>query len=94
MDMSDDGEIRIQLARMEGKQDVTNERLNNVQTDIVDIRRVQHAHSAEIQMLKTSDAQRGARAEGLTMGGKIAWGAVSVLAGGGLGAVILKIVGG
>jgi hypothetical protein len=57
--MSTEGEeIRVQLARMEGKQDVTNERLNNVQTDIVDLRRVQHMHANDIQTLKATEHQR------------------------------------
>ena len=43
---------------MEGKQDVTNERLNNVQTDIVDLRRVQHMHANDLQSLKANEHQR------------------------------------
>lgn len=83
--MSSEGEeIRVQLARMEGKQDVTNERLNNVQTDIVDLRRVQHVHANDIQLLKATEHQRKGGVAAIkilwALGGSSIVGAIALLA--------------
>jgi hypothetical protein len=89
---ADDNEIRVQLARMEGKQDVTNERLNNVQTDITDIRQVQHRHGTRLGALEADRNERVGQLKGLALSGRILWwfiGAIPV----GIGAVLLKLFG-
>ena len=89
--MSDDG-IHVQLVRIEGKLDVTNERLSNVQNEIADIRIVQHRHSDRLGILESDRNVRTGERQGLAMGGKFLWtiiGAVPV----GIGAALLKLFG-
>ncbi len=90
--MSEDSDIRVQLARMEGKQDVTNAHLTNVQNDIADIRRVQYNHGDRLGMLEADKNVRSGERQGLALSGRILWtiiGAVPV----GIGAVVLKLLG-
>lgn len=83
MPISPENEIRVQLARMEGKQDVTNERLSNVQNDIVEMRAVQRDHSSRLGILEAKENIRSGERKGLTLGSKVMWSAVSLFAGGG-----------
>lgn len=90
--MSEDIDIRVQLARIEGKQDVTNERLNNVQGDIIDIRKTIYAHGDRLGLLEADKNVRSGERRGLALSGRILWsiiGAVPV----GLGALALKLFG-
>ena len=89
---TDDNGILIQLARMEGKLDVTNERLNSVRTEIADIRVVQHRHADRLGILENDKNVRTGERQGIAMGGRIIWtiiGAVPV----GIAAVALKLLG-
>ena len=49
----DDDTIRVQLARMEGKLDVSNERLSGVQTDVTELKTRVHKHGNEIQIIRS-----------------------------------------
>ena len=87
--MSDDG-IHVQLVRIEGKLDVTNERLSNVQNEIADIRIVQHRHGDRLGILESDRNVRAGERQGIALGGRILWtiiGAVPV----GIGAALLKL---
>jgi hypothetical protein len=90
--MSDSNDILVQLARIEGKQDVTNERLNNVQEQIASLRRTQDAHSGRIANLEADKNVRAGERQGIALGGRILWsiiGAVPV----GIGALLLRVLG-
>ena len=89
---AEDNSILVQLARMEGKLDVTNERLNNVQEQIASLRRTQDAHSTRIAGLEADKNVRAGERQGIALGGRILWsiiGAVPV----GIGAVVLRLLG-
>ena len=90
--MSAEDDIRVQLARMEGKQDVTNERLNNVQSELTDVRRVQHNHASDIQILKADKERRDGERSGIGLSGKIILTIASLLTGTGIGAGILELL--
>jgi hypothetical protein len=90
--MSDNDDIRVQLARIEGKQDVTNAHLSNVQNDIADIRQVQYRHGDRLGILEADRNVRTGERQGLALGGRIIWtiiGAVPV----GAVALALKLFG-
>jgi hypothetical protein len=90
--MSDNDDIRVQLARIEGKQDVTNAHLSNVQSDIADIRQVQYRHGDRLGILEADRNVRTGERQGLALGGRIIWtiiGAVPV----GAVALALKLFG-
>lgn len=80
--MNDEGE-RVQLARIEGKIDVTNERLSNVQTDIIEIRATQRDHQSRLGLLESKENVRFGERKGVALTGKVGWSLVSLLAGGG-----------
>jgi hypothetical protein len=91
--MNGDSEIRVQLARIEGKQDVTNERLSSVQNDIVDIRRVQRDHGGRINVLETDKSMRTGALQGLAVSGRIIWAGIGSIVGGGGIVALLKFFG-
>lgn len=97
----DNPDIRAQLARMEGKQDVTNERLANlsalqderheaVKGDIRDIRETQQRHGTRIGALETARVMGEGERKGVALSTKVAVGIVT-LASGGLGALIVRL---
>ena len=90
--MAAEDDIRVQLARMEGKQDVTNERLSNVQTDIVEIRSVQRDHGSRLGILEAKENMRSGERKGVTVGGKLAWSAISLLVGSGGVLAVLELL--
>jgi hypothetical protein len=90
--MSDSNDILVQLARIEGKQDVTNAHLSNVQSDIADIRQVQYRHGDRLGILEADRNIRTGERQGIALGGRILWlgiGAVPV----GIAAAALKLFG-
>ena len=91
--MSGDNDILVQLARMEGKLDVTNERLNNVQTEIADIRRVQHRHSDRLGLLENDKNMRTGERNGLALGGRLAWAGIGLIPGGAIVAGLMRLLG-
>lgn len=90
---SGDESIRVQLARMEGKQDVTNERLTNVQTDIADLRTTQGKHGDRLGILEADRNIRSGQHQGLAFTGRILWAAIGTIFGGGGIAALLKLFG-
>ena len=79
--MSEDDSIRVQLARMEGKQDVTNERLSNLAAlhderhahVLGEIRRLDIADnkaSERIDLLENESIERRGTIRGLSLSGK------------------------
>lgn len=89
--MADD-DIRVQLTRIEGMLGVTNERLSNVQTDIADVRRVQHSHGDRLGILEADKNRRDGERKGLTLSSKMAWSALSLVAGGGGVFAVLEVM--
>jgi hypothetical protein len=81
--MSDDSEsIRVQLARMEGKQDVTNERLDTanrinderhaaIKLQISTIDGRLNSHSERIGGMEKREAERGGERKGIVASGKL-----------------------
>lgn len=73
MNAEDHESIRVQLARIEGKQDVTNERLSNVQSDISDLKLVQTNHGTRIGILEARNHLSDGERRGIATGGKALW---------------------
>lgn len=92
--MSEDVDIRVQLARIEGKQDVTNERLSSVQNDIVDIRRVQRNHGDRLGILEADRNIRTGKQQGLSTAGRLLWAAAGLIPGGAIAAALMRVFGG
>lgn len=92
--MSEDNDIRVQLARMEGKQDVTNERLSNVQSDIVEIRSTQRDHGNRLGILEAKENMRSGERKGLSVAGRAIWAAVGLIPGGVIVAGLMRLLGG
>lgn len=102
--MSEDtGGIRAQLARIEGKQDVTNERLETAnrinderhQTVRADIARLDDAHhrvSSRVTTLEMDKHQRDGERSGIATSTKVLWAGVTLLSGG-IGAAIMRLSG-
>ncbi len=91
--MSEDTDIRVLLTRIEGKQDVTNERLNNVQSDIADLRKTQYAHGDRLGILEADKNVRSGALQGLATSGRILWAAIGSIIGGGGIAALLRLSG-
>ena len=81
--MNGDEDIRIQLVRMEGKQDVCNERLSNVQNDIADIRRTQNTHGDRLGILEADKNRRDGEHTGRVRTSEIVWRVISFVGGSG-----------
>lgn len=82
--MSDDDSIRVQLARMEGKMDVANERLETsnrineerhvaIQARLGTIDQRLHTHGNRIQILEANNHKKEGERAGLSMAGKWIW---------------------
>jgi hypothetical protein len=89
MGVPDDETNKIQLTRIEGKLDVTNERLSNVQSDIVEIRVTQRDHGSRLGLLEAKENMR----HGFNIAGKVAWAAIGTIFGGGGIAAAMKLFG-
>ena len=94
-----------QLARIEGKIDLQNERLetanrlaeerhSGLKDDIADLRQGHHRLSNRVGVLEADKHVREGERKGISLGGRVMWGGISLLAGRGAGAAILKLVGG
>ena len=90
--MTGDDEIRVQLARMEGKQDVANERLNSALNDIHDIRKTVHGHGNRIGVLEADKHLRDGERQGIAMTTRVMWAVVGALPTGAIVAIIMKVV--
>ena len=74
--------ISVQLVRIEGKLDVTNERLGNVQNDVAELRREQSRHSDRLGILEAEKNRRDGERKGLGIGGKVFLSVASAIGGG------------
>jgi hypothetical protein len=84
--MSGPEEVRVQLARMEGKQDITNERLetsNKINDERHAVTKAQLAHHNE----------RIGERRGLSTAGRIAWAGIGLIPGGAIVAALMKLFG-
>jgi hypothetical protein len=82
--------IRVHLVRIEGKLDVTNERLNSVQTDITELRSVVRAHGDRLGILEAADNIRTGERSGIALSGRLLWAGIGVI--GGIGMAIGKML--
>lgn len=78
--------LRVQLARMEGKLDLSNHRHEQHAMDIRDIRETQHRHSNRIQLLEADNHHRKGERAGFITSGKLLH---SLIGGGVLGIATL-----
>lgn len=101
--MSDEEAIRIQLARMEGKQDVANERLETanrinderhtaIKVDIQNINTRLHTHGNRIGVLEADKHLNAGERKGIAFSGKVVWAIVGAVPIGAL-AVALRAFG-
>ena len=99
--MSEESEIRVQLARIEGKQDVTNERLetanviNNERHEAMKLHlaAVDHrlnSHGERLTGLEGREIGRDGERKGLLTSGKLLWTAVGVIPGGAVVALLMR----
>lgn len=86
-------DISVQLTRIEGMLGVTNERLSNVQTDIADVRRVQHSHSDRLGILEADKNRRDGERKGIIASGRIVWALIGTIPGGVVTAAVMKLFG-
>ena len=90
----DDGEtIRVQLARMEGKLDLSNLRhdQHDAKFGLIDTRLNNHAD--RLGGIEKREAERGGERRGLSMAGRVAWAAIGLIPGGAIVAVLMKLFG-
>ena len=85
--------VRVQLARMEGKLDLSN--LRHEQTDAwkVTVDQRLHRHSNDISTLQAAEHLRAGERKGIVTSGRLIGWTISGLAGTGLGAALLKAFG-
>jgi hypothetical protein len=87
-------EPSAQLARIEGKIDLQNEKLEtankineerhqSIKADIQDLRQSRHLHSNRIQLLEADKLVRDGRNEGVSKTGRLIWAGVSFVIGSG-----------
>lgn len=91
--MSEDESVRVQLARMEGKLDLSNARHDSTDAWKVTVDQRLHKHGTDIGSLQAKALVNEAKRQGLLTGGKIVWTLVSLLAGGSGGLVLMKVLG-
>jgi hypothetical protein len=90
----DDESMRVQLARMEGKLDLSNLRHDQTEARLSSMDTRLHGHGERISGLEGRERERTGERRGLTAGGRIAWAGISALAGTGIGAVLLRLISG
>jgi len=77
----------VQLARMEGKIDLVNERHETVKTDLTDVKLRLHGHGTRIQLLEARDYFLKGERKGLALSAK----AIHWLTGGGVIGILALI---
>lgn len=90
--MDDSESIRVQLARMEGKLDLSNLMHDQHDKRFVSIESRQNSHGERISGLETREAERGGERRGLALSGKLIWAGVGAIPIG-IGAAILRALG-
>jgi hypothetical protein len=90
----DDESMRVQLARMEGKLDLSN--LRHEQTDAwkVTVDQRLHRHSNDISALQQTEIMRQGERKGISSAGKVLWAATGLIPGGALVAALMRLYGG
>ena len=94
-----EGGNEARLERIQGGVDLINERLQHanrisderheaIKVELIDIRRIQHKHGNEIGNLQAAEHKRAGERAGLTMSGRVVWGAITVALSGGTVAVL------
>jgi hypothetical protein len=95
--MSGPEEVRVQLARMEGKQDITNERLetsNKINDERHAVTKAQLAHHNErIGVLEADRHVKAGERRGLSTAGRIAWAGIGLIPGGAIVAALMRLFG-
>lgn len=65
--------IRVLLERMNGKQDVSNERLEAIRTDVSDIRKTVADHGERIHALENDKTLRDGERKGFGLAARVVW---------------------
>ena len=86
-------EVRVQLARMEGKLDLSNLRHEQHDGKFVAIDNRMNAHGERITGLEQREIGRDGESKGLAKGGRILWAGIGSILGGGGIAGLLKLFG-
>jgi hypothetical protein len=93
--MTDGGDesMRVQLARMEGKLDLSN--LRHEQTDAwkVTVDQRLHRHGNDIGALQQREMMREGEKQGLGKAGRLAWAGAGLIPGGAIVAALMKLLG-
>jgi len=92
--MTDDESVRVQLARMEGKLDLSN--LRHEQTDAwkVTVDQRLHRHGNDISALQQKDMMHEGERKGITAAGRVVWAAIGLIPGGAIVAALMRLFGG
>lgn len=89
--MSDESEtVRVQLARMEGKLDLSNLRHDQHEAKFTVIDGRLNSHGDRIGGLEGRERERVGERKGLALTGKLMWGAVGLIPGGAIVGLILR----
>jgi hypothetical protein len=89
-----DSDSRVALAEIRGDVKLVLAGQERTHTDIAAINKRLDDHNGRIGLLETDKNVRDGERKGLGFGGRIAWGIISLVAGSGLGAVTVKLLGG
>lgn len=91
--MSEDESVRVQLARIEGKMDLSNARHDSTDAWKVTVDQRLHKHGTDIGSLQAKALVSEARRQGLLTGGKLLWTAITLVVGGSGGLILMKVFG-
>ena len=86
--------MRVQLARMEGKLDISNLRHDQAETRFAVIDQRLGQHGERITGLEKRETGRDGERRGLSTAGRIAWAAVGLIPGGAIVAALMRAFGG
>ena len=85
--------MRVQLARIEGKMDLSNLRHDQVDKRLDIHEQRLHRHSNDISNLQAAEHHRTGERKGLAMGGRVLWAAVGLIPGGAIVAGLMRLLG-
>lgn len=85
--------VRVQLARMEGKLDLSNLRHDQHDARFSAVEGRLHGHGERISGLEGRERERTGERKSAISIGRAMWATVSLLAGSGIGAALMKLLG-
>lgn len=90
---ADEEGVRVQLARMEGKLDLSNMRHDQMDARIKDHEQRLHRHSNDISTLQAKALFSEGKRQGFLTGGKVIWAGTGLIFGGGGIAALMRLLG-